>query len=100
MTRRDALTCVHEPFGDAFYYGPERLSTRFEDDEKARRESGFEKSTYKTIFDRLESESKEVRIFSYVLLFIHRPLIIIASCLLPMFSDFSVVSSFLDAPVL
>jgi len=59
MTRRDGLTCVHEPFGDAFYFGPERLSERYENDEKARKESGFGNSTFKTIFERLERESKE-----------------------------------------
>lgn len=63
MTRRDILTCVHEPFGDAFYFGPERLSERYEDDEAGRKESGFENSTYKTIFDRLDKESEEVRYF-------------------------------------
>ncbi|KAL8770402.1 MAG: hypothetical protein Q9209_003828 [Squamulea sp. 1 TL-2023] len=26
MTRRDILKIFHEPFGDAFYYGPERIS--------------------------------------------------------------------------
>ena len=60
MTQRDSLTCVHEPFGDAFYYGPERLSERFADDEKGRMDSGFSNSTYKTIFDRFERESFEV----------------------------------------
>lgn len=68
MTRRDILTCVHEPFGDAFYFGPERLSERYEEDEAARKESGFENSTFKTIFDRLDKESEEVRYFSYALL--------------------------------
>jgi len=63
MTRRDILECVHEPFGDAFYYGPERLSTRYENDEAARQHSGFADSTYKTVTDRLEAESKEVRLF-------------------------------------
>lgn len=62
MTCRDSLQCVHEPFGDAFYYGPERLSSRFENDEKGRIESGFEASTFKTVLDRLEKESAEVRI--------------------------------------
>jgi hypothetical protein len=62
MTRRDILTCVHEPFGDCFYFGPERLSTRYEDDEKARDESGFANSTFKTVFDRLEREGNEVRL--------------------------------------
>jgi len=64
MTRRDILTCVHEPFGDAFYFGPERLSPRYEDDDKAREESGFSSSTYKTIFERIEQEGKEVRLSS------------------------------------
>jgi hypothetical protein len=61
MTRRDTLTCVHEPFGDAFYFGPERLSERYENDEKAREASGFKNSTFKTIFERIERESSEVR---------------------------------------
>lgn len=61
MTRTDVLQCVHEPFGDAFYFGPERLSDRYENDEEARKESGFENSTFKTIFDRLDAESTEVR---------------------------------------
>jgi hypothetical protein len=64
MTRRDILTCVHEPFGDAFYFGPERLSPRYESDEKAREESGFSSSTFKTIFERIEKEGKEVRLSS------------------------------------
>ena len=61
MTRDDILTCVHEPFGDAFYFGPERLSTRYEDDEEAREASGFAKSTFRSIFERIEREGKEVR---------------------------------------
>lgn len=63
MTRRDSIQCFHEPFGDAFYYGPERLSPRFADDEKTRLESGFSQSTYKTILDRIEREASEVRPF-------------------------------------
>ncbi|KAF3770048.1 hypothetical protein M406DRAFT_354233 [Cryphonectria parasitica EP155] len=59
MTRRDILQCAHEPFGDAFYYGPERLSDRFADDEDARIKSGFSKSTYKTVMDRLEKDGSE-----------------------------------------
>jgi hypothetical protein len=61
MTRQDILTCVHEPFGDAFYFGPERLSTRYENDEKGREETGFAESTFKTVFERIEREGKEVR---------------------------------------
>jgi hypothetical protein len=65
MTRRDILTCVHEPFGDAFYFGPERLSTRYENDEVAREESGFANSSYKTVLERIDREGKEVEL-SYI----------------------------------
>lgn len=61
MTRGKTLTCIHEPFGDAFYFGPERLGTRYEKDEKVRQESGFAESTYQTILDRIDQESEEVR---------------------------------------
>ena len=61
MTRRNSLQTIHEPFGDAFYYGPERMGSRFEDDEEARKESGFANSTFKTILDRIDSEADEVR---------------------------------------
>ena len=60
MTRHKTLTCIHEPFGDAFYFGPERLGARYENDEKARQESGFAESTYKTILDRIDHEREEV----------------------------------------
>jgi hypothetical protein len=53
MTRPDILRCVHEPFGDAFYFGPERLSARYEDDEDARKKSGFADTTYKDVADSL-----------------------------------------------
>ena len=61
MTKRDALQCVHEPFGDAYYFGPERLAARYTDDEKSRLESGFSESTYKTIMDNINRENTEVR---------------------------------------
>lgn len=59
MTRRDILQTAHEPFGDAFYYGPERLSKRFENDEDARIKSGFAESTYATVMDRLERDGQQ-----------------------------------------
>ncbi|SMY21580.1 unnamed protein product [Zymoseptoria tritici ST99CH_1A5] len=59
MTRRNSIQTIHEPFGDAFYYGPERMGTRFENDEEARLKSGFSQSTFKTIMDRIEKESAE-----------------------------------------
>lgn len=77
MTRHDALQCVHEPFGDAYYFGPERLAERYENDPKARKESGYEDSTYRTIFDRIARENSEVRslmLFMFLLSFIPFPL--------------------------
>ncbi|KAL2166233.1 hypothetical protein VTG60DRAFT_3097 [Thermothelomyces hinnuleus] len=59
MTRRDILNCVHEPFGDAFYFGPERLGERYEHDEEARRKSGFANTTYKDVTDNLMSQSNK-----------------------------------------
>ena len=61
MTQRDTLKAIHEPFGDAFYYGSERLSSRYEDDFSGREDSGFTQSTYRTILDRFEREASEVR---------------------------------------
>ncbi|EKV13840.1 P-loop containing nucleoside triphosphate hydrolase protein [Penicillium digitatum] len=61
MTQRETIQCVHEPFGDAFYYGPERLSSRFAGDEhaKARLDSGFANSRYSTVMERLERETTQ-----------------------------------------
>ncbi|KAI1879389.1 hypothetical protein JX265_002343 [Neoarthrinium moseri] len=59
MTRRDTLNCAHEPFGDAFYYGPERLSERYENDETTRIKSGFSKTTYRDVLNRLEKDGSE-----------------------------------------
>jgi hypothetical protein len=65
MTRNDTLQCVHEPFGDAYYFGPERLAERYESDPQARKESGYSQSTYRTIFDRIAKENSEVRKLFY-----------------------------------
>ena len=61
MTRRDILACIHEPFGDAHYFGPERLSERYESNERERIGSGFSNSTYKTCLDAIEKENAQVR---------------------------------------
>ena len=60
MTRRNTIQCVHEPFGDAYYFGPERLAERYANDEKARNESGFGESTFKTIMDNINRENHQV----------------------------------------
>ncbi|PNS18266.1 hypothetical protein CAC42_7635 [Sphaceloma murrayae] len=61
MTSRDRIVNIHEPFGDAFYFGPERLGRRYEADEKARTESGFADSTYKSVFDDILAAGSEGR---------------------------------------
>ena len=60
MTRRNSLRCAHEPFGDAYYFGPERLAKRYEHDENSRLCSGYQDTTYKNVIDRLSSEQNEV----------------------------------------
>lgn len=69
MTRRDTLQTAHEPFGDAYYFGPERLADRYENDPKARAESGYADSTYRTIFDRIASDNSQVRLIFLFMLF-------------------------------
>ncbi len=57
------MKCFHEPLGDVFYYGVERLSERYEDDKGARADSGFSNTTYKAIFDEMEKGGSEVGLF-------------------------------------
>jgi len=61
MTQRDTLKTIHEPFGDCFYFGPERLSERYENDEQAREKSGFHNSTFKSVLDEIKKLNAEVR---------------------------------------
>ena len=60
LTCRDTLECVHEPFGDPWYFGPERLSDRFEKDEKARIKTGFSNTTYQDVFAEMEAKNAQV----------------------------------------
>ena len=62
MTLRDTLRCEHEPFGDPFYYGPERMSERFEDDEACRVKSGHAATTYQDVMARILNAADEVRL--------------------------------------
>lgn len=87
MTRRDTLQCVHEPFGDAYYFGPERLHERYEADEDAREATGYSDSTYKTVFDVIAEASSEVGYFHLLsclrcfLLLLHSPRCFDVSCI-------------------
>jgi hypothetical protein len=60
LTQSPQIHCIHEPFGDAFYFGPERLSERYENDEVARMESGFADVTYGGVVKRIVEAQKEV----------------------------------------
>ncbi|KAF2861351.1 hypothetical protein K470DRAFT_281607 [Piedraia hortae CBS 480.64] len=59
MTRHQTLNTLHEPFGEPFYFGPERMSSRFEDDEATRGKGGFSGLTYKMIFEEIEKAASE-----------------------------------------
>ena len=60
MTQTTQLKCIHEPFGDAFYFGPERLSERYENDEEARRKSGFADVTFGGVVRGISEAQREV----------------------------------------
>ncbi|KAI0894175.1 hypothetical protein F4806DRAFT_503877 [Annulohypoxylon nitens] len=63
LTREDDIACVHEPFSDAYHWGPEKLSERYEDIEKLRADKGLEEYTYLAAFDainRRQAEGKRV----------------------------------------
>ena len=60
MTRRKSLQTIHEPFGDAFYYGPERLSSRYENDRAAIEASGFEDSSYRSVLENIQAKATKV----------------------------------------
>ena len=59
MTRSD-LTCIHEPFGDAFYFGPETLGPRWMEDEEARKKSGYSQVTYRDVFETIDAQVNKV----------------------------------------
>ncbi|PFH59868.1 hypothetical protein XA68_11760 [Ophiocordyceps unilateralis] len=63
MVCRDELQCQHEPFSDAFYFGPEFLSHRYRHDAATRRASPAADATYKSLldgFDQVQREGKRV----------------------------------------
>ncbi|KAG5916386.1 hypothetical protein E4U42_007679 [Claviceps africana] len=63
MTRRDILASQHEPFGDAFYFGPECVSPRFKNDAARREASGVSDATYKNTlqaFEDVQNQGKRV----------------------------------------
>jgi len=61
MTRTD-LQCVHEPFGESYYFGRERLAQRYS--EKECSESQYKDSTYRKDLDSLLEQNRKCRIFA------------------------------------
>jgi hypothetical protein len=59
LTQHNEINCIHEPFCDAYHYGPERLSERF-NDEKVRKESKFSQTTYRMVLDNIQKAHIEV----------------------------------------
>ncbi|OAQ68133.1 Zn-dependent alcohol dehydrogenases (ISS) [Pochonia chlamydosporia 170] len=59
MTRRDELASQHEPFGDAYYFGPECVSERFKDDPARREESGVSGATFKNTFEGFDEVARQ-----------------------------------------
>lgn len=49
--------CVHEPFGDAFYFGPERMSTRFSD--KECNDSPYSHTTYRSVVEDIQAAVRQ-----------------------------------------
>ncbi|KAI8626835.1 hypothetical protein F5Y19DRAFT_191100 [Xylariaceae sp. FL1651] len=54
LTRAEDIECVHEPFSDAYHWGPEKLTERYENVEKLRAEKGYENYTYRTALDIID----------------------------------------------
>ena len=69
MTCHDTLNCLHEPFADAWYFGSERLSDRYDGDEKTRTERqgaiGAADVTYKAVIDDIERKAAQVGPLSF-----------------------------------
>lgn len=65
MTRRDKLASQHEPFGDAYYFGPERVSQRFKDDEAHCAASGVGDATFKNTLEGFDEVERQVRFSMY-----------------------------------
>lgn len=56
LTRED-LVCIHEPFGDPYYFGPERMSDRYSEEE--RKKSLYADTTFKDVVDEIYKEYKQ-----------------------------------------
>jgi hypothetical protein len=64
VTREKDVACVHEPFSDAYHWGPEKLSQRYEDLEKRREENGYKAYTYQAALRVIKDAMAYVRTYS------------------------------------
>ncbi|KAI1169685.1 hypothetical protein F4777DRAFT_192864 [Nemania sp. FL0916] len=55
LTRVNDIECVHEPFSDAYHWGPEKLTERYENVEQLRAERGYGDYTYRTALDLINN---------------------------------------------
>lgn len=58
LTRENDITCIHEPVSDAYHWGPERLTDRYDDIEKRQQEGGYHDYTYRTALNLVEEAKK------------------------------------------
>lgn len=57
ITRQNDTTCIHEPFGEPYYYGPSRLSGRFSPEQcKA---SGYSELHFPDVVEKIEHSKTE-----------------------------------------
>ena len=63
LTQPQDITCIHEPFCDAYHFGPERLSERYTEEQLAQ-EEGYKNSTYKAVLDMIWSTKSEVSLIN------------------------------------
>lgn len=61
LTRPDDFACIHEPFCDAYHFGPERLSERYTEEQVLQEASSYENSTYGAVLENIWRVSSEVR---------------------------------------
>lgn len=61
--RAKDIACIHAPFSDAYHWGPEKLSERYEDMEKLRPENGLENYTYRAALQAIDGAKAPVHAF-------------------------------------
>ncbi|RWS11410.1 hypothetical protein B4U79_05807 [Dinothrombium tinctorium] len=63
MQRSDEFECLHEPFGDAYYFGPNRASTRYTN-ANLPKDVKLTSSTFESVFDEILKSRSGKRVFA------------------------------------